>query len=255
MTTTTTTPTTVWNKRFAHLREQLSDPEFQSAIATEEQAARTSYAAEIKERNRTRLTGKQVAALLRQRSAKPERRAVETAAGLIAFAVRDAERRVRAHYVAPARIDLRLGYWIKFLHWIQFCERAKEARPWATLAQPESWRSALPETPRQRSARALLGRIDSMMLERLAALAERTWNELEAPASVTVQHAPTSPPSDDADFKPANYFTKKIARRIRQAALPTRQTMRVRKTTLDRVTVYSLTDCKQHWPGEKLSRE
>lgn len=236
---TTTTNAAVRNERFAHLRELLRDPEFTSAIEREEATARAQFVSHDKQLG-------------------------DSPTEFPLFAVAEAEERVREHFAPPARIPPDLSCWIRHLHWVVIDERANEALPWASSVHGLPWfaeDAPLPGKSKTKWPCSCFGRMVLAVqlghsgLVELEALAERAWSEIDLPARAHKSPPPTTPAPDDDDFKPANYFTKKVARRIRTAALPARQTMRVRKIDRAGVTLYSLLDCKRNWPGEKLTRE
>ncbi len=71
----------------------------------------------------------------------------------------------------------------------------------------------------------------------------------------TTQHArdanPHSPPSEeDGEYRPASWFGKVLAARLRQAARPDRKTKRVRSRVIDGVKCYSVNDARRWWPED-----
>lgn len=55
---------------------------------------------------------------------------------------------------------------------------------------------------------------------------------------------------DTDDYRPASWFPKGMADRLRQAASPNRKGKRVRARTIDGVKCYSVADARRWWPSD-----
>lgn len=77
----------------------------------------------------------------------------------------------------------------------------------------------------------------------------RLWLEGKPRATATV---PAGMPStvDDAEYRPASWFPKGMADRLRQAASKTRKTKRVDTRKIDGVVCYSVADARRWWPSD-----
>jgi hypothetical protein len=63
-------------------------------------------------------------------------------------------------------------------------------------------------------------------------------------------HRPIVPSESDGEYRPATWFPKGMADRLRQAASKKRKTKRVSTRTVDGVVCYSVADARRWWPDD-----
>lgn len=97
------------------------------------------------------------------------------------------------------------------------------------------------------SANALVERIrlraDTLAQSNVAAAIESV-----GPANGAMEFKP--PPAANGDYRPATWFPKGMAARLRMAAGRKRKTKRVKSLIVDGVVCYSVADARRWWPGE-----
>jgi hypothetical protein len=75
--------------------------------------------------------------------------------------------------------------------------------------------------------------------------------EPDAPPTPTVSVSPDLlAKADDGEYRPATWFRKGMANRLRQAASKQRKTKRVATRTIDGVVCYSVADVRRWWPSD-----
>lgn len=96
----------------------------------------------------------------------------------------------------------------------------------------------------QGAAELVLREIDN------AAEASAELLERRAKAAAGDAKPPALPGSDDDEYRPATWFPKGMAPRLRMAASKKRKTKRVATRTADGVVCYSVADARRWWPKD-----
>lgn len=79
---------------------------------------------------------------------------------------------------------------------------------------------------------------------------ESAASSVESIQERTTAQIPIEIDGDLAEFRPASWFPKGMAARLRMAAGKDRKTKRVDSRVVDGVTLYSVSDARLWWPGE-----